>query len=178
MPPENIPPPLGAIIKKKIDQIAINRLLKMKINAGDVFRIHTKKGFGFMQYVETSDLGFEYVRIIDLLSETGEISISDVYKLERWNIEFPLKTALRRKIVSKVANFSLPPDYQAFEYARTEHNIRGEFLGWFIVNRKTLQRELKKRLSTEDLKLSPFGVMNDTLIIEYLENDWKLEDWK
>lgn len=130
-----------------------------------------------MQYVETSDIGIEYVRIIDLISETGEITIDDINRLERWNIEFPLKAAVRKKIVSKVANFNLPIDYHISGYARSEHNIRGEFLGWFIVNRKTLQRELKKKLTKDELKLSPHGMMNDTLIIEYLENDWKLENW-
>jgi hypothetical protein len=150
----------------------------MKLTSGDVFRIKTENGYGFMQYIETTHLGVEYVRVLDFMSDSEELSISEVYKKERWCIEFCLKIAARRKIVSKVANFGIPVNFETALFARTEHNIKDEFLGWFIVNRKTLQRELKKNLSDEELKLSPFGVMNDTLIKEYLECDWKLDDWK
>jgi hypothetical protein len=149
----------------------------MKLDKGDVFKILTKKGFGFMQYVETTALGMEYVRIIDLISEKGKITINDIDKLERWNIEFPLKAAIRKKIVTKIANFNLPLSYKPHLFARTEHSIRGEFLGWHIVNRKTLKLELREKLTKDELKLSPHGIMNDTLIIEYLEKDWKLLEW-
>ena len=149
----------------------------MKISPGDVFKISTKIGFGFMQYVESSDLGIEHVRILDFISERGDISVEDVNRPERWNIDFPLKKALSRNLVNKVSHFSLPPNFKIHEYARIEHNIKGEFLGWFIVNRKTLQRELKKKLSADELKLSPHGIMNDTLIKEYLEKNWSLEEW-
>ena len=60
---------------------------------------------------------------------------------------------------------------------RTEHNIRGEFLGWHIVDTETWQRQLVKTLSPEQKKLSPWGIWNDTLLIENLVNDWSLEKW-
>jgi hypothetical protein len=41
-----------------------------------------------------------------------------------------------------------------------------------------LKRELKKVLDEKDLKLSPHGIWNDTLIIERLEENWRLENWK
>lgn len=46
------------------------------------------------------------------------------------------------------------------------------------MNVKTLKIELKETLSKNDLALSPYGIFNDTLIIEYLEKDWRLEYWK
>ncbi len=49
--------------------------------------------------------------------------------------------------------------------------------GWQIVNSKTLQRETFNELSDDQKKMSPWGMMNDTLIIELLERDWKLENW-
>ena len=58
------------------------------------------------------------------------------------------------------------------------HNVKGQFLGWHIIDQKTLKRELKQELSAEDLKLPPHGHPNDTLLKEWLENDWRLENWK
>jgi len=150
----------------------------MKLNKGDIFRIRTKSGFGFLQYVETDDMGIELVRILEPIKESGEISQSEVDQLERWNIGFPLKAATRKKITEKVGSFEIPASFVNSEYARSKHNVRGEFLGWHIVHKSSLKRELKKKLDEKDLKLSPHGIMNDTLIIERLEENWRLKNWK
>lgn len=150
----------------------------MKIQIGDIFRIKTNKGYGFIQYVESSETFGEYIRILAPLKEEKKITQSEINQMERWCIYFPLKIAYRRKIVDLIGNYELPSTYVAQENTRIEHNIRGEHLGWRIVNRKTLAAEFKKKLDAKDLKLSPNGIFNDTLIIEYLESDWKLENWK
>ena len=150
----------------------------MKLKKGDVFKIKTKIGFGFLQYIETDTMGIELIRVLEPIKENGEISQVDVDKLERWNIGFPLKVASRKKIIENIGNFKVPKSYVNSEYSRSEHNIRGEFLGWHIVNKSTLKRELKKTLNDRELTLSPSGVMNDTLIIERLEQNWRLENWK
>lgn len=63
------------------------------------------------------------------------------------------------------------------KFVRTKHNVRGEFLGWHIVNTETWQRQLIESLSSEQKKLSPLGIWNDTLLIENLINYWSLENW-
>lgn len=150
----------------------------MKLSKGDTFRIKTKIGFGFLQYVETDEMGIEFVRILETIKESGEISQSEVDKPERWNTGFPLKAAARKKITEKIGSFEIPDSFVNSEFARTEHKVRGEFLGWHIVNKSSLKRELKKYLNENDLKLSPHGIMNDTLIVERLEENWRLENWK
>ena len=150
----------------------------MKLNKGDIFKIKTKIGFGFLQYVETDDMGVEFVRVLEPISIEEKITQSDVDQTERWNIGFPLKAAARKKIVEKVGNFEIPKSYVNSDYARSEHNVRGESLGWHIVHKSTLKRELKTNLDEKDLKLSPHGIMNDTLIIERLEQNCRLENWK
>lgn len=150
----------------------------MKIQTGDIFSIKTKKGYGFIQYVESIETFGEYVRILSPVKEEKNISQSEINQMERWSIYFPLKIAHRRKIIDFIGKYELPSNYVAHENTRIEHNIRGEHLGWRIVSRKTLAAEFKKKLDAKDLKLSPHGIFNDTLIIEYLESDWKLENWK
>lgn len=150
----------------------------MKLNKGDTFRIRTKNGFGFLQYVETDDMGIEFVRVLEPIKESGKISQPEVDQKERWNIGFPLKAATRKKITEKVGSFEIPASFVNPEYARSKHNVRGEFLGWHIVHKSSLKRELKRNLDAKDLKLSPHGIMNDTLIVERLEKNWRLENWK
>lgn len=150
----------------------------MKIKEGEVFTIKTKIGYGFFQYVETSHLGVELIRVLEPIKESAQISQDEVNLKERYSVHFVLKAALKRKLVARVGVYSLPGDYLVPTKARTEHSIRGEFLGWHIVDQTTLQRELKKDLTQDDILLSPHGHPNDTLLIEWLENDWRLEKWK
>ena len=150
----------------------------MKLNPGDIYKIETKIGYGFLQYIETSKNKLQYVRVLDFLSNDGVIEQEAVDLPERWNIEFPLKSARYKKIVELVGNYQIPKNYKVAEYARTKHIIRDDFLGWHIVNRSTLKRTLKEKLTKDEKKLSPYGIFNDTLIKEYLEENWRLENWE
>ncbi|MCX6181755.1 MAG: hypothetical protein NT150_07500 [Bacteroidetes bacterium] len=149
-----------------------------QLEQGDVFCIKTKIGNAFFQYIETDNLGQDFIRILDYISvSNNQIKQEDVNRIEKWNISFTIKPALRKHIIEKIGNFEIPTNFMIPQYTRSEHNIRGNFLGWFIVNRKSLQRELKEKLSEEELKLSPSGFMNDTLIIERIEQNWTLKNW-
>jgi len=85
---------------------------------------------------------------------------------------------LRKNILLRTGIFKIPKNYKIPTKARTEHKIRGEFIGWHVVNQKTLKRELKNKLSPEELEMSPHGIPNDTLLIDWLESNWRLENWK
>lgn len=144
----------------------------MKFKEGEVFAIRTKIGYGFLQYVTTGDLGIELIRVLEPIKETNQISQEEVNVKERFSVYFVTKAALRKKLIERSGLFTIPNFYQVPTKARTEHNVRGEFLGWHIVDQKTLQRELKQELDAEDVLLSPHGHPNDTLLIEWLENGW------
>jgi hypothetical protein len=150
----------------------------MKIKEGEVFAIKTKIGYGFLQYVTTSNLGIELIRVLEPIKDSNQISQNEVNVKERYSVHFIVKAALRKKLIERTGLFTIPNEYKVPTKARTEHKVRGEFLGWHVVDQKTLQRELKKELDAEDILLSPHGHPNDTLLIEWLENDWRLENWK
>jgi hypothetical protein len=150
----------------------------MKIEIGEVFSIKTKKGFGFFQYVGDSTSNAQIIRVLEPIKETLELTQSEINFHERFIIEFPLKAAFNRKIVGKISKFDLPDSFEIPSKSRSRHTVQGEFLGWFIVDNKSLQRELKRELSENDLKLSPNGIFNDTLLIDYLDKDWRLDNWK
>jgi hypothetical protein len=150
----------------------------MKIQEGEVFAIKTKIGFGFLQYIKPDQFGIEIVRILEPIKDINELSQSEVDIQERFTVHFVARAALRRKLIIKTGLYNIPKHYKVPTKAREKHFVRGEFLGWHIVDQKTLKRELKHELNSNDLKLPPNGHPNDTLIIEYLENNWRLQNWK
>ena len=82
----------------------------------------------------------------------------------------------RKKIVEQVSSYPVN-GFEKPQFMRTEHYVRGELSGWHIINTDTWERQLVTELTPEQKKLSPWGVWNDTLLIENLEDDWSLESW-
>ena len=150
----------------------------MKIQEGEVFAIRTKIGFGFLQYIKLDQFGVEIIRILEAIKKDNQITQEEIDVPERFTVHFVVKTALRRKLIQRSGVFSIPSNYAVPQKGREPHNIRGQSLGWHIIDQKTLKRELKQQLSSEDLKLPPHGHPNDTLVREWLETNWRLENWK
>lgn len=53
----------------------------------------------------------------------------------------------------------------------------GNIKCWHIIDYKTWKRETVKIQNDEHLKLSPFEIWNDTMLIDRLLNNWTLEQW-
>lgn len=151
--------------------------MKRKIELGDVFELETKKGMkAYFQCVKIPEDAryLELIKIFyDLYPQRPE-EIDTIVNCAFFFNEFPLQAALRRKIVEKIGNHPLPEGFEPPRYFRTE-NTFGE--GWQIVDAETYQRQTVIELSEDQKKLSPWGSMNDTLIIELLERGWRLENW-
>jgi hypothetical protein len=150
----------------------------MKIQLGEVFGIKIANGYGFLQYVGDDQWGIQIIRILEPINQSASIAQEEVNIPERYTVHFVLKAAARRKLVERVGLFTIPANYMIPTKARDKHTIRGQSLGWHIVDQKTLHHELKVELSEEDLLLPPHGHPNDTLLKEWLEKDWRLKNWK
>lgn len=148
-----------------------------KIKVGDVFEISTSKGKAYLHYIHKDDSTGELIRVLQGLYAETPSNLDDLVATEeRYIVSFPLSAATKREIVKPVGyypalKFSKP------QMMRTKHNMRGEFLGWHLVDTATWQRQLVGSLSPKQMKLSPWGIWNDTLLIERLVNDWSLEEW-
>ena len=77
-----------------------------------------------------------------------------------------------------VGNFRVPNGSEAPRYYRTEHTIGHDFLGWHIVDSKTLKRKFVDKLSEDDLKHSPWGMISIPDIVERIETNWDINEWK
>jgi hypothetical protein len=148
-----------------------------KIKIGDIFEIKTPKGNAFLHYIYKDKTTGDLVRVLSGLYSEKPNNFDVLANLpEKYMVFFPLLAAAKKKIVEPVGYF--PADnFKKPKFMRTQHNVRGEFLGWHIVDTETWQRQLVKNLTDEQKQLSPWGIWNDTLLIENLMNDWSLKSW-
>jgi len=148
-----------------------------RIKIGDIFEINTPKGKAYLHYIYKDRTTGDLVRVLPGLYSDRPANFDKLAgSKERFMVFFPLSAAYNRKIVEPVGYYSAD-SFGKPKYMRTEHIVRGEFLGWHIIDTETWQRQLEKKLSPEQKKLSPWGIWNDTLLIENLIGDWSLEKW-
>jgi len=148
-----------------------------RIKIGDIFEINTPKGKAYLHYVYKDKVTGELIRVLQGLYGERPVNIPELATSnERYIVSFPIAAATKQGIVEVVGHYSMV-GFEKPKLMRTEHNVRGKFLGWHLVDTETWQRKLVSTLSPEQKKLSPWGVWNDTLLIENLMNNWSLENW-
>jgi hypothetical protein len=147
------------------------------IKLGDIFEINTPKGKSYFHYIYHDKSLGDLIRVLPgLYSERPANFDKLAGSKEKYMIFFPLSAANRRRIVENMGHYPVD-NFEQPQYMRSEHIVRGEFLGWHIINTKTWERQLVKTLTPEQKKLSPWGIWNDVLLIENLVDDWSLEKW-
>lgn len=149
-----------------------------KVTIGDIYEINTPEGKAYLHYVYGDKSVGELIRVLPgLYSQRPD----DLDKLaaseERFMVYFPLLAALKKKIIEYVDHYNLE-GFTKPNYMRSTHKVRGEFLGWYIIDTNTWHRQLVKDLTPEQKRLSPWGIWNDTLLIERLVQGWTLEEWE
>lgn len=149
-----------------------------KIELGDIFELITEKRKKiYLQCVEIpvdTKNEIELIKVFyDLWDDTPK-DLNSIISGDYFFCRFPLKAALRKKIIVKLGKSVLPENFTPPEFYRTI-NFTGDC--WQIVDSKTLKRRTVTILSSEEKSLSPWGMMNDTLIIDLLERGWRLETW-
>jgi hypothetical protein len=148
-----------------------------KIKIGDIFEINTPAGNAYLHYVYNDKQIGDLIKVLPgIYSERPDNLAQLAASKEKYIVFFPLSAAFRNKIVENVGHLSLK-DFVKPHYMRSKHIVRGEFLGWHIIDTNTMHRQLIKDLTNEQKKLSPWGIWNDTLLIERLTDGWSLEVW-
>lgn len=148
-----------------------------RIKVGDIFEIETPNGKAYLHYIcKDIEMG-DLIRVLPGLHSLEPANLKELASSkERFMVYFPLSAASKQNIVQQVGHY--PADkFDKPRYMRTEYIVKGEFLGWHIIDTETWKRQLVKKLTPEQKKLSPWGIWNDTLLIENLVDDWSLEKW-
>lgn len=148
-----------------------------KIKEGDVFEITTSKGKAYLHYIYKDKEMTELVRVLPGLYASAPENLDQLIESkEMFMVSFQIAAAYKRHLVEKVGHYPAT-NFPKPQYMRTEFIVGRERKGWHIVNVDTLQRQSVQKLTEEQKKLSPWGIWNDTLLIENLENDWNLDKW-
>lgn len=149
------------------------------IEIGDVFAIDTLKGKVLLHYVLEDKNTGAMIKVLDGFYDYSRgIDLKLVEELpEQFIVSFPIDEAYKTGIVSLIGNVPCR-NFEKPKFMRTKHNIKGKFLGWHIVNTETWYRQLVLTLTDEQTKLSPWGIWNDTVLVERLNNGWSLDNWK
>jgi len=146
------------------------------IKIGDVFKIDTSKGMALLHYIYDDKKICQLIRVLPgLYTELPEDFNFILEKKERYMVFFPVLEALKKNIISKLGNYPIE-NFKKPMFMKSEHTVRGTFLGWHIINTETWQREFVEKLTVEQKKLSPWGVWNDTYLKQRLITNWSLED--
>ena len=144
---------------------------------GDIFEIETGGGKAYLHYIYNDKTIGDLIRVLPGLYATRPNKIEEIASLEEiFMVFFPVSIASKKKIVTKIGSYPVD-NYTKPKFMRTKHQIGAEFLGWHIVDTETWKRELVQNLSSEQRKLSPWGVWNDTLLKERLVSNWNLVEW-
>lgn len=151
-----------------------------KAQIGDVFGIETPKGIGYFQYVYLNPKDdIELIRVFPgLYAEEPQRMEDIVLQQEVYFVQFPVRAAYRRKIIRLIGHYEVPSEIEVPpKQMRTTHMVRGEFICWHIVDYETWRRTSVKDLTEEQKKLSPWGIWNDTFLIEKMVEGWTLGKW-
>ncbi|RKT01778.1 hypothetical protein [Chryseobacterium defluvii] len=146
---------------------------------GNLYTIDTNKGLGLFQLVnipEDKKNEVEMIRVSYHLFPDIPKDIDEVFSDDFFYVCFPVKAALRKKVINLVGHQDLPENFSIPRFYRIEHYFnKGE---WIIVDNKSENIEQVKSLSDDQLKLSPDGVWTDLYLKDRLEEGWRLENWK
>lgn len=152
------------------------RMQMKKPVVGDMFAIETGRGRAYLHFVYRDDEIGEMIRVLPGLYTLEPSLVQLVSSEERYVVFFPISAALKQKLVDFVGHYPAD-DFRIPRHMRTEHNVRGEFVCWHIVDTETWNRQQADTLNDDQKKLSPWGTWSYSVLIENLNSDWSLEKW-
>jgi len=148
-----------------------------RIKIGDIFEIPTKKGLAYAQYTHKEEQWGSLIRVLPGFHEKRPESFSALVTQKEQFVTFlPLQGVVSRKIFEVIGNEPVPSHAASFPVFRGPGFIdrEGRVQKWYLWDG---QREtpIGKDLSEGQKKLPILAVINDTLLIERIEQGWTPE---
>lgn len=175
-----------------------------KDEIGNVYAIITTKGYAFGQVAGINEekwSGMYHCRIFSKLYSEIPENISDIIAGKEdyvMQIELPSMARRKFKMAKKIGKFPFPESYMRPKYVRSsltigEDGSNAPFKRWLVIPdfgtiveriridewvTKVLGKNLYDETWKDDFKkLNPSSIFNGSMLIEMLENGWKLEKW-
>lgn len=147
-----------------------------RVKIGDIFEIETTRGLAYAQCILKDKNWGELIRIIEGFYPARPESFRNLVNDEdKFVTFFPLQAAINQKIFQVVANEGIPEGAEDFSRYRKAgfRDREGKVKDWWIYDGKRKGNVFK--LSPGEAKLPILQVINDTLLIERIEEDWTPE---
>ncbi len=145
---------------------------------GDIIEVNTRNGFAYFQFINKEPIYGSLIRILPGFYSLRPDSFEEIAKLEtRFYTYFPLGAAINRRIFEIVANQKIPDKDVELPLMRAagSRDKGGKVVNWWLC-RGNVDIKMIENLSPEQKKLSIVALLNDTLLVERIENDWKPEN--
>lgn len=147
-----------------------------RVKPGDVVEIPTSKGLAYAQVILKDNQWGALLRIVPELHKERPSDFSLLLQqAETFKVFFPLGAAVHRGIFEIVANGAIPDSSKGMPVFRSAGHIdrTGRVHFWWIEDGKNYHKVGK--LSQQQKKLPLLEVINDTLLIERIEQGWTPE---
>ena len=144
-----------------------------RIKIGDIIEVSTAKGFAYAQFTHKDTQWGSLLRVLPGFFADRPTAFQDLARQDAVFVSFfPLQAAIKRKIVQVVANCPVPSDVAQFPLFRAPGwtDKSGKVLDWWLWDG---EKSWQIGQLTENQKRLPIKeVINDTLLIERIENGW------
>jgi hypothetical protein len=144
---------------------------------GDVIEIPTPVGLAYAHYTHKHDSPPRYGALIRVLPGIYGFRPTDfslmVEQEPQFITFFPLGAACSKKIVSVVANETVPSSATSFPVFRTSIRTRQGYGPWWLWD--GVSERMVGKLEPQMKHLPIRGVINDTLLVERIVQGWRHE---
>lgn len=149
---------------------------------GDIIEIPTKNGLAYAQYTHNHTEPPKYGQLLRIFEGAFAERPNELDVLVRSPVQFitffPLSAALTRGIFKVVGNLPVPAEARAFPLFRMKGLIDRETKKakrWGLWDGKNRETLLDRPLTEVEKKLPILAIINDTMLIEYIEKGWRPE---
>ncbi len=147
-----------------------------RINPGDVIEVPTSRGLAYAQYALKKEQWGALIRILPGFFAKRPTNLCELVKEnEKFVTFFPLQAAVNREIFAVIENCALPETARKFPLFRAAGYIdqKGKVHDWWLWDG---EREWRiGGLTPDQLKLPMRHVINDTQLVNDIEEEWTPE---
>jgi hypothetical protein len=148
-----------------------------RVKIGDIVEVETARGMAYIQMTHKVEKWGALIRVIHGLFESRPENLQRLSESESDFVTFfPLQVAINRNIFEIVGHGPVPAQAQIFPLFRDAGFIdrSGKVHDWWLWDGEKAWRV--RKLSVEQRYLPIREVINDTLLIERIEEGWRPEN--
>ena len=150
--------------------------MSKRVKIGDIVEIDTPKGYAYAQFTHKHPQYGALIQVVKGIYKKKPDNISELLSNELQFITFfPLGAAVNKEIVNIVGNLPLPEKSKRFPLFRAGTPTKnGKVEIWWLWD--GVEEWKVGELSEEQKNLPLRGIINDTLLIERICNEWSHRD--